>query len=147
MQRLLVAVLVAAVAPLGLVGCNSGSPGGPGASNRDSNKPHITTQDDTFTLSSPGSTHIKQGEAKVVTIGIHRGKNFGQDVHLKLSGLPKGVTADPAAPDMKAGQDEVKVTLKAADDAALGEFKIQLVGHPASGAEATNDFTLTVDKK
>lgn len=149
MQRLFVAVLVAAVAPLGLIGCNSGSPGGPGASNRDANKPNLTTQENSFSLSVPGptATHIKQGEQKVIDIGINRGKNFSQDVGIKLEGLPQGVTADPAHPDMKAGQDKVQVTLKAADTAALGDFTVKVVGHPASGPDATNEFKLTVDKK
>jgi uncharacterized membrane protein len=149
MKRLLMAVLLAAVAPLGLIGCNSGSPGGPGASNRDNNKPHITTQENTFSLSVPGptATHIKQGEQKVVDIGIDRGKNFSQDVGLKIEGLPDGVTAEPAHPDLKAGQEKVRVTLKASDKAALGDFTVKVVGHPASGPDATNDFKLTVEKK
>ena len=149
MQRLLAAVFVAAVAPLGLVGCNSGSPGGPGASNRDSNKPRVTTQENSFSLSVPGptATHIKQGEQKVIDISIDRGKNFSQDVGLKLEGLPEGVTADPAHPDLKAGQEKVQVTLKASDKAALGDFTVKVVGHPSSGPDATNEFKLTVEKK
>jgi len=145
MNRILVAALVAAVGSSVLVGCGSGSQGGPGA---DKKGGVVNPADDAFTLSPPNSTtHIKQGESKVVEIGIKRGKNFGQDVSLKLDGLPKGVTADPAGPDIKAGQEDAKVTLKAADDAALGEFTVKVTGHPKTGADATNEFKLTVDKK
>lgn len=146
MKRTLVAALVAAFGSFALVGCSGGSQGGPGASGKGG--PLGGPADDAFTLSVPTlATHIKQGEAKVVEIGIKRGKNFGQDVALKLDGLPKGVTADPASPDIKAGEEEAKVTLKAADDAALGDFTVKVTGHPKTGADASNEFKLTIDKK
>jgi hypothetical protein len=146
MTRFVAAALVAAIGSVALVGCGTGTPGG--ATDRDKDRPSITPADDTFTLSVPTlSTRMKQGEAKVVAIGIRRGKNFAQDVSLKLDGLPKGVTADPAAPEIKAGQEEAKVTLKAADDAAVGDFTVKVVGHPAKGADASNEFKLTVEKK
>jgi uncharacterized membrane protein len=148
MKHLLASTL-AVVCAAGLVGCGTGTPGGPGATSTGTGRtPSVTTADDSFTLSTPTlSTHIKQGESKVVTIGIHRGKNFGQDVSLKLDGLPKGVTADPASPSIKAGDEDAKVTFKAADDAALGDFSIKVTGHPKTGSDASNDFKLVVDKK
>ena len=147
MKQLLASTL-AAVCAVGVAGCGTGTPGGPGATNAGSGRTHLTTADDTFTLSTPTlSTHIKQSESKVVTIGVKRGKNFGQDVTLKLDGLPKGVTADPASPTIKAGEEEAKVTIKAADDAALGDFTVKLTGHPGTGADASNEFKLTVEKK
>jgi hypothetical protein len=145
MNRILVAAFVAAVGSSALVGCSGGSQGGPGAANKGG---VVSPADDAFTLSVPTlSTSIKQGESKVVEIGIRRGKNFAQDVSLKLEGLPKGVTADPASPDIKAGQENAKVTLKAADDAALGDFTVKVIGHPKTGADASNEFKLTIDKK
>jgi hypothetical protein len=145
MKRILAAALVAVVGSSVLVGCGTGSQGGPGAAN----KGGVTSPaDEAFTLSVPTlSTKLKQGEARVVEVGIKRGKNFGQDVAVHLDGLPKGVSADPASPDIKAGQDEAKVTLKAADDAALGDFTVKVTGHPKTGADATNEFKLTVEKK
>lgn len=145
MNRILVAALVAAVGSSALVGCGSGSQGGPGASNKGG---VLSPADDAFTLSPPTlATTIKQGESKVVEIDIKRGKNFAQDVSLKFDGLPKGVTADPASPDIKAGQEDAKVTLKAADDAALGDFTVKVIGHPKTGPDATNEFKLTIEKK
>jgi hypothetical protein len=144
------AYAIAFTAALGLsAGCDKGTPGGPGTTkNSGSNTPHVGTADDTFTLSVPTlSTKIKQGEAKVVDVGIHRGKNFDQDVALKLEGLPQGVTAEPAAPAIKHGDKDAKVTLKAADTAAVGDFTVKVVGHPGKGGDATNDLKITVDKK
>lgn len=145
MNRILAAALVAAVGSSALVGCGSGSQGGPGASNKGG---VVSAADDAFTLSVPTmSTRIKQSESRVVEVGIKRGRNFGQDVALKLDGLPRGVTADTNSPEIKAGQEEAKVTLRAADDAALGDFTVKVTGHPKTGADATNEFKLTIEKK
>lgn len=147
MKRFHAAVLAAAVGSLGVVGCGSGSFGGPVASVKD-DKTHFGTADDTFSLSVPTfATHLKQTESKVAEIGIKWGKNFGQDVSLMFDGLPKGVTADPASPEIKAGQENSKVRFKAADDAALGEFAVKVTGHPKTGRDATNEFKIVIAKK
>jgi uncharacterized membrane protein len=108
-------------------GCNKGTEGGPGAP--------------TF------STKLKQGESKVVDIGIKRGKNFDEDVALKFDNMPQGVTLDPASPVIKHGDKETKITVKAANDAAVGDFTVKVTGHPTKGADATNDLKLTVQKQ
>lgn len=137
-----------AVALAAPIGCDKGTPGGPGATAPGENRTRVGQADDTFSLSLPTlSTHLKQGEAKVVTVGISRWKNFDGDVSLKFDTLPKGVAVDPAAPAIKHGETEAKVTVKAADDAALGDFTVKVVGHPSKGADASNDLKLTVEKK
>jgi hypothetical protein len=81
-----------------LVGCDGSSDrlGGPGASEAQQKRVQVGTPDNAFKLSLPTlSTSIKQGERKTVTLGITRGKNFDQDVHLKLSDLPQGVSITP----------------------------------------------------
>lgn len=147
MKKLLVCLSVLSLAAA-LVGCNtSGTPGGPGTTTRSSTQVSEPNED-TFTLSVPTlSTSIKQGEQKQATIGIKRGKNFDEDVALKFSGLPKGVTLEPANAMIKHSDKEANMTLKAADDAALGEFTIVVTGHPSKGADATNEFKIKVDKK
>jgi hypothetical protein len=103
---------------------------------------------DSFTLTVPfWTTGIKQGEAKAFTIGITRDKRFDQDVTLKFDGLPKGLTVEPAGEAIKNGDPDAKFVLKAADDAALGDFSIKVTGHPAKGADATHEFKFTVAKK
>lgn len=143
-KQIFTAVFAAA---LGAAGCNSGSPGGAtNAGDRSSNP--LSPDEQKFTLSVPTlSTHLKQSEAKVVAIGVKRGKNFDKDVSLKFDNLPKGVTADPSAPTIKHGEEETKVTFKAADDAAIGDFTVKVTGHPGAGGDATNDIKLTVGKK
>jgi uncharacterized membrane protein len=93
------------------------------------------------------STHLKQGEAKQVDISIDRGKNFDQDVTIKFEGLPQGVSIEPGSPAIKHGEKDVKVTVKASDSAALGDFTVKVTGQPATGAAATHDLKLTIEKK
>lgn len=141
MKRSFVALLVLALALVAFTGCNQGTPGGPGAAN-----PSAKT-DETFTLSMPGSTALKQGETKQVLIAIKRGKHFQEDVTLKVDSVPKGVTFTHPSSVIKHGDTEAKVMLTAADDASLGDFTIKVIGHPAKGGDATGELKITVEKK
>src|SRR5688500_9254481 len=101
MKSTLVAVAVAAL--IASVGCN-GTTGCPRVErememkSRPARAGHSSRQaEDTFSMRVPTfSTQIKQAESKAVTVGSSRGKNFDEDVALKLDGLPKGVTVEPA---------------------------------------------------
>jgi uncharacterized membrane protein len=140
-------------------GCNNGTPGGPGADkdkDKDKEKPSVLQQaedvvvqhEGTYSLTLPLlATRLKQGETKVVTVGIRRGKNFDEDVTLKFDGAPEGVTVDPATAAIKHGEKEAKVSVKAADDAAVGEFTIKLTGHAEKGKDANHDLKVIVEKK
>jgi uncharacterized membrane protein len=147
MKKLLFALLVPAL--FALTGCNPpGTPGGPGATGGSAKQPLIGEANDTFELNPPPlSVGVTQGETKATSIGIKRGKNFDQDVLLKFADLPKGVTIDPASPKIKHGDAEAKFTVKAAEDAAVGDFVIKVTGHPGSGPNASHEFKITVDKK
>jgi len=142
-------IVLLASASVALAGCNQGTPGGQGVTTTPPHKPPVYGEaDNTFNLSVPRmSTTLHQGETKDVTIGIERGKNFDQDVALKVAEGPTGVTADFASPVIKHGDSEAKLTFKAADDASLGDFTVKVTGHPAKGADATIDFKITVAKK
>jgi hypothetical protein len=130
-----------------LAGCGQGTPGGPGA-DPDAKKPIIGLAKDTFDLSVPIlSTALKQGETHESSIGIKRGTNFDQDVSIKFSEIPMGVTIDPANPVIKHGNSEAKFMLRAENEAQLGDFKVKITGHPTKGGDATNEFKLTVAKK
>jgi hypothetical protein len=144
---------VGACALFAFTGCCGGTPGGPGATDRSKTGPAdqvnaaLNPAPDSFTLTVPAlGVKVKQGESKVVSVGISRGKNFDEDVALKFEGLPQGVTAEPAAPAIKHGDTEAKVTLKAAADAAVGSFTVKVVGHPQKGPDATTELKLTVEK-
>jgi len=116
----------------------------PAAPGTDAN-PAVVDPENTFRLDAPNlGVSIKQGETKVVTIGISRSKNFDQDVTLMFKELPKGITIEPAEPMIKHGEKEVKLNVTAAADAALNTFSIKMIGHPATGKDATDEFKLTV---
>ena len=128
-------------------GCNKGTEGGPGATDA-SHKSQIGQSEETFSLSVPTlSTKLKQGESKAVDIGIKRGKNVKEDVTLQFSNVPQGVTIDPASAAIKHGDTETKITVKATDNAAVGDFTVTVKGHPTKGADATNELKLTIEKK
>ncbi len=103
---------------------------------------------ESFTVSLPLlSTSLKQGETKTLAITIKRDKTFDQDVALLFGEMPTGVTFEPESPVVKAGETETQVTLMAAADAALGDFTVKVTGHPAKGADTTNDLKLSVVKE
>lgn len=143
-----VCVTLFAAALIVVTGCETKStPGGAGATNT-ANRPVVGQANETFTLDVPNlATKIKQGEAKQVGIDIRRGTNFGEDVTLTFEDVPKGVTLDPASPALKKGDTGSKFTVKAADDAALGDFTIKVKGTPTKGTTASNEFKLVVEKK
>lgn len=132
---------------LGLTGCNQGSPGGPGVVNPAAKPPPYGQANDTFNLSVPIlPTVLKQGETRVVTIGIQRGKNFHQDVQLRVADVSPGLTLRPTDARIRHGDKETKLTLKATSDAALGDFTFKLTGHPTEGPDALTVLKVTVQK-
>jgi hypothetical protein len=142
MKRIACILVVLSLATLS--GCSKGTSGGPGS---DDKKAAVGEKENRFSLSVPTLFKITQGESKATSIGIRRGKNFDQDVALKFEDLPKGVTTDPASLTIKHGDEEAKFTVKASDDAAVGDFVIKVTGHPTKGDVAANEFKITVAKK
>jgi hypothetical protein len=146
---------LAALSLAALVGCsgdhNSGASnkvGGPGATaSTDRSGSILGLKEGEFSLSPTMSTHIKQGASDIVTIAIKRGKNFDEDVALSFSSVPDHVTLDPKAPTIKKGDENVKVTVKVGDEAALKDHEIKVTGKPTKGPEAANTFKITVEKK
>ncbi len=134
-----------------LTGCNQGTPGGPGATQTTtaSGKPPPMGQaNDTFNLSVPPfGVLIKQGERKAIEIGIKRGGNFDEEVTLKFAGLPKGVSINPSPALIKHSDESAKITLIAGENSALGDFSVNVAGHPSKGADAIVLFKVTINKK
>jgi uncharacterized membrane protein len=136
-----------------LVGCggNTGTsekhPGG-AVTNVSAKAPLVGENKGQFDLKPPfTATSLKQGESKEVKIDIKRGEGFDKDVTLKFSDVPKGVTIEPASPTIKHGDTGVAVKVKAADDAAVGDFKVKITGQPTEGKEAAEILELKIDKK
>ena len=125
-----------------LSGCNKGTAGGPGAT---AESPGFGQAENTFNLKTPAlSGALRQGTQVEGSIGIQRAKNFDQDVALKFGEFPKGVTIEPAAPVIKHGDSEAKITIKTGSDAPLGDFNVNVIGHPTKGADAEISFNLSV---
>jgi hypothetical protein len=68
-------------------------------------------------------------------------------VTLKFTGVPKGVTLDPASPIIRHGDKEAKITLKVADNASLGDFTLKVTGEPSKGMPASSELKITVAQK
>jgi hypothetical protein len=125
-----------------LIGCSRGTPGGPGTTNK---SPAFGQTDDTFNLSVPMfSSHLQQGGQQEVTVDIKRAENFDEDVALKFTDVPQGVTIDPASPVIKHGDADAKITVKVEKDASLGNFKVKVTGHPTKGSDAQIELKLTI---
>ena len=141
------------LALIGLQGCNEGTPGGPGVTTGPgkesiTEKPVFGPADDTFNLTVPTmSTKLVQGGTTDATVGISRGTNFDGDVTLEITTLPEGVTVESSSPLIKHGDTDVKLSFKAVDTAALGDFTIKITGHPGKGADATTELKLNVAKE
>lgn len=128
-----------------LTGCNKSTSGGPGAVEPPPSQREVGENENTFTLDAPATTtDLVQGETKLITIGIERETNFNQDVAIRFENMPLGVDTEPARPVIEHGATEVEFTLRAASDAALGDFVAQIVGHPGTGADAVVDFKIAV---
>lgn len=141
-----------------LVGCNVNTPGGPGISEVPnvsgvSNtttaeyKPSLGVPDEAFSLSVPASSiRLTAGQSARVAVGINRGRNFQENVTLAISGLPEGVSVQPEAPMIKAGDPETPLDFHADANAETGDFKITVIGHPSTGADARSETTLTISR-
>jgi len=140
MKRIGVVVLLAVC--VAFAGCNQGTSGGPGAATPPE-KEKMGQTEDTFSLTIP-AVDINQGGTLAITAGINRGKNFSEDVSLKLAGLPTGVTLTPETPVIKRGDTDTELTFYASDAAALGDFTVKVSGHPTKGADAVTEMKIAV---
>ncbi len=130
---------------LALAGCRSGTAGGPGAESTGAEQPLVGDAERTFQLNVEDVT-MRQGETKSLLLTIKRSTNFSEDVEITFTDLPKGISVDPSQPKISAADTEARVNLTAASDAALGEFKATVTGHPTKGADSTNTMKLAVTK-
>ena len=74
---------------------------------------------------------LRQGESLDLVVGIERLFDFEGDIQLKLDSLEqaKGVQLDGDSITVSKGQKQGKLTIIAAEDAAVGEFPITLKAH------------------
>jgi hypothetical protein len=142
MKSILGAILLAMSAVS--IGCNWGASQGPGIASTSSDESIPGKIEDTFSLDLP-SAKLKQGETATLPIAIVRGKNFNEDVSIRFGELPKGVTIKPDNPTIMHGDDmEEKLEVKAADDATVGDFTVNVIGHPRMGADVSSELKINV---
>jgi hypothetical protein len=80
-------------------------------------------------------------------VSIIRGTNFDQDVKLEATNVPQGVTIKFDSATLSAGAKEAHMTIDAANDAALGDHKVNIAATPAKTGTATStEFKLDVKK-
>lgn len=128
-----------------LAGCSQGTPGGPGTADK---SPTYGQANDTFNLSVPAMTSsVQQGKQFETMVGIKRAKNFDEDVALKFTDMPRGVTIEPADLTIKHGDSEAKFAFKASDDAPPGDYLVKITGHPTRGSDAQVAFKLKIAAK
>jgi hypothetical protein len=90
---------------------------------------------------------LTQGATRSVEIGVDRQKTFAEDVSIRFGEFPTGVTAEPSEPLIEKGKSSVRVVLTATDEAALGDFTVNVVGHPTQGSDASSVLRLDIVRK
>jgi uncharacterized membrane protein len=88
--------------------------------------------------------NVKQGEVKNVTLSLHRGNYFKQDVRLELK-TTAGLSIDPSNILVNASDaPDVQFRIAAAKDAALGEYRVNVTATPATGQPTSVQFIVRV---
>ena len=126
------AIVVAAVSMLGLLGCSS-QQGGPVGS------------DQGFKIGVPMfAVKVEQGETKDAKIKLDRGKYFKQDVTIALT-ASEGIAVKPTEVTVKANEKaDVPIEITAPKDAAIGEYRIRVKATPERGESAAMDVKVKV---
>ena len=115
-------------------GCQSVGPGGGGMS-----------RDEGFKIAVPTfQTDVKQGELQTVSVSIQRGEYFKRDVRLEIK-ASKGIGVAPTNIMVKASDNpDVQLRITATKDAALGEYRIYVMGIPDTGQPTSAEFKVKV---
>jgi len=126
--------IVLTLALMAIFGCESSSPRG-----------GSVRKGEGFTIAVPAlSTEIKQGEVKSVAISLERGDSFKQDVKLQIK-TTSGLSVEPTSVAIKASdKPDVQLMITAAQNAALGEYRVSVVGTPKTGESTSTEFYVKV---
>lgn len=134
MKITITSVLTLALAVM--VGCQSSSPRGGGM-----------TKDVGFKIAVPTfSTEIKQGQTQNVTVSLARGDYFKEDVKLQIEAFTGiNISIAPTSVIIKANdKPDVQLRIAAAQNAALGEYDIRVIGTPETGEPTSTAFSVKV---
>jgi uncharacterized membrane protein len=133
-MRTAVISIVTTLALAAVSGCQSSSPQGGGVA-----------RDEGFKIVAPTfETEVKQGEAQSVAVSLNRGDYFKRDVKLNIKSS-KGISVEPTYVLVRASdKPDVQLRIIAADDAAIGEYRVYLNGSPATGEATSTEFKVKV---
>ena len=129
-----------------ILGCEKSTTTGPASSTAAPNRTTGAPALKKLTLVALKNQIIKQGETDEVLVTITR-DNFDDAVAIGFDHLPPGVTLVESGPSIAKGEMTKTVTLKAADDAAVGETDVTLFAQAPGVDKNTLVFKLTVNKK
>ena len=103
------------------------------------------TKDVGFKIAVPTfSTEIKQGQTRNITVSLERGDYFKQDVKLQIK-TSTGLNIDPTSVVIKASDiPDVQLRIAAAQNAALGEYRVSITGVPETGESTSTEFNVKV---
>jgi hypothetical protein len=129
MKTAMTSVLLLSLAAM--VGCQSSSPRGGSV---------LTGEG--FKIAAPVfATEIKQGETQSVPVTLERGKYFKQDVKLQIE-TSAGLSVDPTSVIIKASDNPaLQLRIAAAQNAALGEYRVSVRGVPKTGEPTSTVFS------
>jgi uncharacterized membrane protein len=90
------------------------------------------------------STDIKQGQTQSFIVSLKRGDYFKQDVKLQIEAYT-GISVDPTSVIIKASdKPDVQLRIAAAQNAALGEYRVSVRGIPKTGEPTSTEFYVRV---
>ena len=126
--------IVMTLALAAISGCQSSSPRGGGM-----------TKDVGFKIAVPTfDTDVKQGEVRAVTVSLHRGEYFKQEVKLQIQ-ASEGISVDPTDILVKASESpDVQLRIATTKDTALGAYLVTVKGTPKTGEPTSTAFTVKV---
>ncbi|MHB0946880.1 MAG: COG1470 family protein [Sedimentisphaerales bacterium] len=87
---------------------------------------------------------LKQGETQSIAIKLQRGESFKQDVKLQIKAA-KGISIDPAKVLVKSSDiPEVQLAITIPNDAAIGDYVVNVIGTPETGELTSVEFKVKV---
>jgi len=103
------------------------------------------SKDEGFKIRVPMlTTEIKQGDRQTISVSLHRGEFFKEDVRLE-SKASQGISVTPATVLVKASDTaEVALQITAPKDAALGEYRVYVKGTPQTGQPTSIEIKVKV---
>ena len=108
-----------------------------------SNPGGTVSVDESFSITVPSSVTVKQGEEANMTVNLNRGAFFKRDVQMDLKAT--GISLSPTSILVKASdKPEVKVQVTAAKTAAIGDYRVSVMGTPSTGQPASTVFIVKV---